>query len=77
SASGALLAGAAAASGQASRLPVKKAVLYSMLPKNLSVAERFALAREVGFEESISVRISRRVGSAIPWNTSLLIVYGI
>jgi hexulose-6-phosphate isomerase len=51
SASGALLAGAAAANAQASRLPVKKAVLYSMLPKNLSVAERFALAREVGFEE--------------------------
>lgn len=39
---------AAAAPG---RLPVKKAVLIGMLPKTLSYAERFRLAREVGFEQ--------------------------
>ena len=33
------------------RLPVKKAVEFSMLPRTLSVAERFALAKEAGFEE--------------------------
>jgi len=50
---------AAAASGlyaglhpaQAAVLPIKKAVLYSMLPKQLPLLERFQLAREVGFEE--------------------------
>ena len=35
----------------ASRLPIKKAVLLSMLPASLSLADRFALAKEVGFEE--------------------------
>ncbi|MBM3738441.1 MAG: sugar phosphate isomerase/epimerase [Acidobacteria bacterium] len=33
------------------RLPIKKAVLLSMLPAELSYAERFQLAREVGFEQ--------------------------
>jgi L-ribulose-5-phosphate 3-epimerase len=50
---------AAAASGsyaalhpaQAAVLPIKKAVLYSMLPKQLPLLERFQLAREVGFEQ--------------------------
>lgn len=41
-----------ASSAQAAdRLPIKKAVLLSMLPSNLSVAERFQLARECGFAE--------------------------
>jgi L-ribulose-5-phosphate 3-epimerase len=31
-------------------LPIKKGVLLGMLPKNLSYADRFNLAREVGFE---------------------------
>lgn len=35
----------------AATLPIKKAVLYSMLPKQLPLLERFQLAREVGFEE--------------------------
>ena len=34
----------------ASPLPIKKAVLLGMLPKRLSYADRFKLAREVGFE---------------------------
>ncbi len=37
--------------GRAERLPIRKAVLFSMLPKELSVAERFQLARECGFEQ--------------------------
>ena len=32
------------------RVHIKKAVLISMLPKQLSYADRFKLAREVGFE---------------------------
>jgi L-ribulose-5-phosphate 3-epimerase len=39
----------AAAAGK--RLPIRKAVLLGMLPKDLSLRERFDLAREVGFEE--------------------------
>ena len=35
----------------AATLPIKKAVLYGMLPKQLPLLERFQLAREVGFEE--------------------------
>jgi len=31
-------------------LPIKKGVLLGMLPKNLSYADRFKLARDVGFE---------------------------
>ncbi len=34
-----------------SRLPIKKAVEYSMLPKALSVMDAFALAKSCGFEE--------------------------
>ena len=33
------------------RLPIKKAVEFSMLPRILAVPERFALAKEAGFEE--------------------------
>lgn len=33
------------------RLPIKKAVEYSMLPKNLSVMDAFRLAKDSGFEE--------------------------
>jgi len=33
------------------KLPIRKAVLYGMLPAELSIAERFQLARDVGFEE--------------------------
>jgi hexulose-6-phosphate isomerase len=43
------LAGRSAARAAASGSP-KKAVLVSMLPKELPMKERFALAREVGFE---------------------------
>lgn len=42
------LAGALPALG--ARLPIQKAVLHSMLPSRLSEAERFQLAKEVGFE---------------------------
>ncbi len=44
-----VLAPASQAAG--SRLPIKKAVLLSMLPASLSMTDRFALAKEVGFEE--------------------------
>lgn len=33
------------------RLPIHKAVLFSMLPKQLSVTERFQLAHDCGFEQ--------------------------
>ncbi|HYM10899.1 MAG TPA: sugar phosphate isomerase/epimerase family protein [Bryobacterales bacterium] len=42
---------AAAAPAGAERLPIHKAVLLSMLPKQLSYAERFQLARDCGFEQ--------------------------
>jgi L-ribulose-5-phosphate 3-epimerase len=42
---------ALAATQPASRLPIRKGVLFSMLPTSLTVAERFQLAREAGFEE--------------------------
>jgi len=50
------LAASAAALGtrgvaQAARLPIRKGIYVSMLPRSLSYAERFKLAREVGFEE--------------------------
>ena len=32
------------------RLPIRKAVLFEMLPKSLSIADRFKLAKETGFE---------------------------
>jgi L-ribulose-5-phosphate 3-epimerase len=40
----------AAGSSAASPLPIKKAVLLGMLPKEMSYADRFKLARDVGFE---------------------------
>ena len=48
-----LLAAAAAAQipARAARLPLRKAVLFSMLPKDLPLLERFKIAREAGFEE--------------------------
>src|SRR4029077_9137986 len=52
-----LAAGAAAAwlrpqSGTASaRLPIKKAVEFEMLPRRMSIADRFQLARDVAFEQ--------------------------
>jgi hexulose-6-phosphate isomerase len=42
---------AAAALAAGDRLPIKKAVLVTMLPKSLSYADRFKLARDVGFEQ--------------------------
>ena len=33
------------------RLPIRKAVLYSMLPKDLTIEQRFALAHDTGFQE--------------------------
>jgi len=39
----------AAAFAAESRLPIRKAVLISMLPKELSYADRFKLARDTGF----------------------------
>jgi hexulose-6-phosphate isomerase len=42
---------AASRLGAAERLPIKKAVYESMLPSTLSYADRFKLAREVGFEQ--------------------------
>ena len=33
------------------RLPIKKAVEFEMLPKGMSIADRFQLARNVGFEQ--------------------------
>jgi L-ribulose-5-phosphate 3-epimerase len=41
----------AAAQTARSHLPIRKAVLLGMLPKDLSYTDRLRLAREVGFEE--------------------------
>ncbi len=49
--SGSIAAAALAADAQPKRLPIKKAVLYGMLPSNLSAADRFQLAHESGFVE--------------------------
>jgi hexulose-6-phosphate isomerase len=38
------------AAGAPARLPIRKAVEYSMLPKALSVADKFRLAKDAGFE---------------------------
>ncbi len=49
-----LAAGAAclaSSSAQAERLPIRKAILHSMLPKRLTHLERFQLAKETGFEQ--------------------------
>lgn len=43
-------AAAAAAPAAASRLPIKKGILTSMLPKDLSWKDKFQLAKDVGFE---------------------------
>jgi hexulose-6-phosphate isomerase len=48
---GAAFAAAAGPRAEAQRLPIRKAILMGMLPKELSVVERFQLAREVGFEQ--------------------------
>ncbi|MGA3096223.1 MAG: sugar phosphate isomerase/epimerase family protein [Bryobacteraceae bacterium] len=40
-----------AAAAASTRLPIRKAVEFSMLPASLSVAARFQLARDAGFEE--------------------------
>lgn len=46
-----LLSSAAAAAASAEkRLPIRKAVEFNMLPKSISVADAFALARAAGFE---------------------------
>ena len=44
--------------------PIRKAVLISMLPKELSYADRFALARQVGFEAIEMQTISREEEAA-------------
>ncbi len=46
-----LATGAAPLLAAAERLPIRKAVLLGMLPRNLSYADRFKLARDVGFEQ--------------------------
>jgi hexulose-6-phosphate isomerase len=43
---------AASQSSAAGRLPIKKAVLLSMLPKSMSYADRFKVASDAGFEEA-------------------------
>lgn len=40
----------ASAQSGAARLPIRKGMLFSMLPKKMSIAERFTLARDCGFE---------------------------
>src|SRR5690349_10296182 len=39
------------AAESAERLPIKKAVLHSMLPKGMAVRDQFQLARNCGFEQ--------------------------
>lgn len=48
--SGLLAAAQAGAQSPDTKLPIRKSVLLSMLPKTMSYADRFQLAREVGFE---------------------------
>lgn len=36
---------------QAATLPIKKAILYGMLPKQMPMLDRFQMAKEIGFEE--------------------------
>ncbi|MEO8126003.1 MAG: sugar phosphate isomerase/epimerase family protein [Bryobacteraceae bacterium] len=43
---------AASQANASARLPIKKAVLLSMLPKTLSYADRFKVAHDAGFEEA-------------------------
>src|SRR6266446_2983184 len=42
---------AAALAAPSARLPIKKAVLLSMLPRSMSMLDRFKLAVECGFEQ--------------------------
>lgn len=44
------LTGAAAQAQSANRLPIRKGILLGMLPKELSIADKFALAKECGFQ---------------------------
>ncbi|MBM3725655.1 MAG: sugar phosphate isomerase/epimerase [Acidobacteria bacterium] len=44
-------AGFAANASAQDRLPVRKAILLSMLPQSLSIKDRFQLAKDVGFDE--------------------------
>jgi hexulose-6-phosphate isomerase len=46
----ALSAAAAAQSTGGKKLPIQKGVIESMLPKNMSMVDRFQLAKDVGFE---------------------------
>ena len=46
-----LAAPAAALAAASTRLPIKKAVLLSMLPKSMSTLDRFKLAVDCGFEQ--------------------------
>jgi L-ribulose-5-phosphate 3-epimerase len=36
---------------QASKLPIKKGIVFNMLPRSMSILDRFQLAKDVGFEE--------------------------
>src|SRR5215471_5376635 len=47
----ALLAMPAALAAAPTRLPIRKAVLLSMLPKSMSMLDRFKLAVDCGFEQ--------------------------
>jgi L-ribulose-5-phosphate 3-epimerase len=47
----ALLATPAALAAASTRLPIKKAVLLSMLPKSMTMLDRFKLAVDCGFEQ--------------------------
>ena len=47
----AAMASGVASAPAAARLPIRKAVLLGMLPKELPLADRFKLARDAGFEE--------------------------
>jgi hexulose-6-phosphate isomerase len=47
----ALLATPAALAAASTRLPIKKAVLLGMLPKTMSILDRFKLAVDCGFEQ--------------------------
>jgi L-ribulose-5-phosphate 3-epimerase len=42
---------AAPLQAQASKLPIKKGIWFNMLPKELSILDRFQLAKDVGFEQ--------------------------
>src|SRR5687768_10191464 len=42
---------AALQGAQASKLPIKKGIVFNMLPRSMSILERFQLAKDVGFEQ--------------------------